>query len=120
MFSTLTKSRLIGLGLGLAILGGCTSVDLNEEAGADGQDPHATTSTDGLQDGQQAGSNPTDITPFEGQQPADAVDPLNDPASPLAKRDIFFEFDSFAILPEYQTVIEAHASYLARSFCGGR
>lgn len=114
MFSTLTKRRLIGLGLGLAILGGCTSVDLNDDPAATGeQDPHAATGTDGFQDGQQAGSTATDITPFEGQQPADAVDPLNDPSSPLAKRDIFFEFDSFAILPEYQPVIEAHASYLS-------
>ncbi|MDO5057846.1 MAG: peptidoglycan-associated lipoprotein Pal [Lautropia sp.] len=115
MFSTLTRSRLIGLGLGLAILGGCTSVDLNEDPHAtSGQDPQATQG-DGFQNGQPGdGSNVTELTPFEGQQPgADALDPLNDPSSPLAKRDIFFEFDSFAILPEYQPVIEAHAQYLS-------
>lgn len=117
MLSTLAKRRLIGLGLGLAILGGCTSVDLtDDQAAAEGQDP-GTASADaaGMGNDPNAGmstSTTTEITPFEGQQ--QQADPLNDPNSPLARRDIFFEFDSFAILPEYQTIIEAHAAYLAQ------
>lgn len=40
------------------------------------------------------------------------VDPRKDPASPLSKRSIYFEFDSDLIKDDYQTVIEAHAAYL--------
>jgi len=40
-------------------------------------------------------------------------DPLNDPASPLANRTIYFEFDSSDIRPEYRDVITAHAEYMA-------
>lgn len=35
-----------------------------------------------------------------------------DPASPLAQRVIYFEFDSAVIDPRYQPMIEAHATYL--------
>jgi len=44
----------------------------------------------------------------------DALDPaLNDPSSPLSKRVIYFRYDSYEVLPEYQTVLTAHAGYLA-------
>jgi peptidoglycan-associated lipoprotein len=38
---------------------------------------------------------------------------LNDPASILAKRTIYFEFDSSDIKDDYRTIIKAHATYLA-------
>lgn len=41
-----------------------------------------------------------------------AKDPFNDPANPLSKRSIFFDFDSFTIRDEFRPVIEAHAKYL--------
>jgi peptidoglycan-associated lipoprotein len=40
------------------------------------------------------------------------IDPLNDPASPLAKRSIFFDFDSFVVKPEFQGTVEAHGKFL--------
>ena len=42
----------------------------------------------------------------------DAKDPLQDPSSPLARRSIYFDFDSFAIKDEYRSTLEAHAKYL--------
>jgi peptidoglycan-associated lipoprotein len=39
-------------------------------------------------------------------------DPRKDPASPLSKRSIFFEYDSFVVKDEYRPVLEAHAGYL--------
>jgi peptidoglycan-associated lipoprotein len=39
-------------------------------------------------------------------------DPLNDPNSPLAKRSIYFDFDSFTIKDEFRPVVEAHARFL--------
>lgn len=41
------------------------------------------------------------------------IDPLDDPASGLAKREIFFDFDRFEIKPEFTPIVEAHGRYLA-------
>lgn len=38
---------------------------------------------------------------------------LDDPASPLAKRVVYFQYDSYEVLPEYQSVVSSHANYLA-------
>jgi peptidoglycan-associated lipoprotein len=40
------------------------------------------------------------------------LDPLKDPSSPLAKRSIYFEYDSYVVRDEYRPVIDAHARYL--------
>jgi len=39
-------------------------------------------------------------------------DPLDDPASILPKRSIYFDLDSYVVKDEYKPVIEAHAKYL--------
>src|SRR5690606_36269182 len=44
--------------------------------------------------------------------PSRPVDPLNDPNSPLAKKSVFFDFDSFVVKGEYQPLVEAHGRYL--------
>jgi peptidoglycan-associated lipoprotein len=38
---------------------------------------------------------------------------LDNPSGPLAKRVIYFMYDSYEVLPEYQSVVSAHANYLA-------
>ncbi|HEX7682337.1 MAG TPA: peptidoglycan-associated lipoprotein Pal [Trinickia sp.] len=40
------------------------------------------------------------------------VDELNNPNSPLAKRSVYFDFDSYSVKPEYQSLLQAHATYL--------
>jgi peptidoglycan-associated lipoprotein len=40
------------------------------------------------------------------------MDPRKDPNSPLSKRSIYFEFDSFTVADQYKPVIEAHARYM--------
>ncbi|MCM0043023.1 MAG: peptidoglycan-associated lipoprotein Pal [Burkholderiaceae bacterium] len=40
-------------------------------------------------------------------------DPLDDPASVLSKRSIYFDLDSYAIKEEFKSVIEAHGKYLS-------
>ncbi|TMS58137.1 peptidoglycan-associated lipoprotein Pal [Imbroritus primus] len=39
-------------------------------------------------------------------------DPLNDPNSPLARRSIYFDLDSYSVKPEFQSVVNEHAKYL--------
>ena len=41
-----------------------------------------------------------------------AGDPRKNPASPLSKRSVHFDFDSFVVKDEYRPVLEAHAGYL--------
>lgn len=40
------------------------------------------------------------------------ADPLNDPQGILAKRSIYFDYDSYSIKDEFRSVVEAHAQYL--------
>lgn len=40
------------------------------------------------------------------------LDPLTDPASPLSKRSIYFDYDSYTVAPEYKELLAAHARYL--------
>jgi peptidoglycan-associated lipoprotein len=39
-------------------------------------------------------------------------DPRKNAASPLSKRSVFFDFDSFVVKDEYRPLLEAHAGYL--------
>lgn len=39
--------------------------------------------------------------------------PLDNPASPLSTRVIYFEYDSSVIQPNFRPVVEAHAKYIA-------
>lgn len=39
---------------------------------------------------------------------------LNDPSSPLSKRRVHFEYDSYVLSAEYRPIVEAHAQYLAQ------
>ncbi len=41
------------------------------------------------------------------------VDPLNDPNSPLAKRSVYFDFDSYSVKSSDQPLLQAHARYLS-------
>ena len=42
-----------------------------------------------------------------------STDPLNDPNSVLAKRSVYFDYDSYTVKSEYNGVVEAHGKYLA-------
>ncbi len=64
-----------------------------------------------------AGAGSAATNPAGGSRPVtpvtiDTKDPLQDPNSPLSKRSIYFDFDSFAIKDEYRSTLEAHAKYL--------
>jgi peptidoglycan-associated lipoprotein len=43
---------------------------------------------------------------------ANSTDPLNDPKGVLAKRSIYFDYDSYIVKEEFKPVVEAHARYL--------
>lgn len=75
-----------------SVLAGCHSgVKMNEQGGAT--------------QGNAASSQPANAGPT-------VVDELNNPNGPLAKRSIYFDFDSYTVKSDYQPLLEAHAKYL--------
>ncbi|WP_338845688.1 peptidoglycan-associated lipoprotein Pal [Massilia sp. W12] len=46
---------------------------------------------------------------------AETIDPLNDPKGVLAKRSVYFDFDSFVVKDDYKGVIQNHSSYLSKN-----
>lgn len=90
----------LSLFLALTVIG--CSKETKEQTAAVEDHAAATTTADtgaqahGTGEGAQAGKNA-----------------LDDPNSPLATRVIYFEYDSSEVLPQYRSVVEAHAAYLA-------
>jgi peptidoglycan-associated lipoprotein len=90
----------------LVLLAACSTVKLQDKAAAPVEDRNTSSKSS---------------APTPPQEPStDAVassnvssDPLNDPSSILAKRSVYFDFDSYAVKDEYNSLIEAHAKYLA-------
>lgn len=78
------------------LLAACSSTKLDDKANA----PVQTGASNGAD------------TRTVGTVNAGSVDPLNDPQGVLAKRSVYFDYDSYTVKPEYRTVIENHAKYL--------
>lgn len=51
--------------------------------------------------------------PAPAPAPVVAVDPLNDPASILARRSVYFPFDVSAVQEADKPIVEAHGKYLS-------
>ena len=87
-FNGLRRTLLL---LSIAFLGACASgVKLDDVA-----DSQNTSGSDGK----------ASVRDLSGE-------PWNDPKSPLYKRSIYFDFDSYVVKPEYQSTLQAHANYL--------
>jgi peptidoglycan-associated lipoprotein len=112
-FGRLIKVGVVASSCVLFALSGCSSnVKLDEpgskiESRTGGQTlPNPLLGAQGTQNGnttQGATSTVTTVT---------ADDPLKDPNSPLAKRSVYFDYDSFVLKDEFRPVVEAHAKYL--------
>lgn len=87
----------------LALLAGCGSQPPAPEqagAGVEERTPGAVTSTSPV------GTASPD--PY-------SLAALKDPKSPLAKRSIYFDFDSYVVKAEYQTLLGHHAQFLIKN-----
>ena len=96
MKSSLKKNAWILLAL---VLGACSSgVKLDEPAVPSVEDRAASAGP-----GQDSRAVPkVDAT----------VDPLSDPNNPLAKRSIYFDYDSYIVKDEFRPTVDVHAKYL--------
>ena len=97
-----------------AALAGCTStpetvapVETRTSTGSTAAADPAT-STSGV--GTTAGVSGSTIAGASG-----AGNPLKDPRSPLSRREIFYDYDSFTVKDEYKPLLEAHAAYLKQN-----
>ena len=52
-----------------------------------------------------------DVKPVE----TGSTDPLDDPKGVLAKRSIYFDFDSYVVREDGRPVVEAHSGYLTKN-----
>ncbi|WP_126444014.1 peptidoglycan-associated lipoprotein Pal [Sulfuricystis multivorans] len=97
------SSLLVASLITLALLAGCGSQPPAPEqaaAGVESRTPGPVTST-----------SPVDTASTDPYSLA----ALKDPKSPLSKRSIYFDFDSYAIKDEYQTLIGHHAQFLIKN-----
>lgn len=83
--------------MGAALLGACSSTPLNTPA-----DKNAAASTPA------ATADARQVATVNA-----AKDPLDDANSPLAKRSVYFDFDSYVVKGEAKPVTTAHANYLS-------
>jgi peptidoglycan-associated lipoprotein len=51
----------------------------------------------------------------QSNQNGQNADPLNDATGMLAKRSVYFDFDSYVVKDEFKPVIEAHSQYLIKN-----
>lgn len=87
------------------LLGGCSSSKIKPEANG------VQTAT------QTTESSSSQATAKEDQVTTAAaatqnIDPLHDPANILSKRKIYFDYNQYAVKPEYNDIIQAHAMYI--------
>jgi peptidoglycan-associated lipoprotein len=89
-----------------AVLGaGCSSVNLDDQKPAPVVDASKSSSTKG-------GADPRAVAQVTAPTTT-PVDPFTDPANPLSKKSVFFDFDSYSVKVEFQPLVEAHGKYLA-------
>ncbi len=56
-------------------------------------------------------TDPRDVRQVE----TGSVDPLNDPQGVLAKRSIYFDYDSFVVRADGQPVVQNHSAFLTKN-----
>ena len=101
--------RLFFSALCAVLLAACQTTSTTKDAGApvEERNPSATGSGTAT-----TGTSTTGITGSPTGSTGAGANPLKDPSSPLSKRIVYFEFDSYVVKDEYKPMIEAHGRYL--------
>jgi peptidoglycan-associated lipoprotein len=100
--------NLIFVALIGALLAGCQTQPTQEAAPSEDR-----STASGATPGTGASTSGTSQSTIGGTMtPTARGDPLRDPSSPLSKRSVFFDYDSFTVRDEYRPLVEAHARYL--------
>ena len=92
---------------------GCSSTPTNEGS-APVEDRSGTAGTPGG-GASTSGTGTGGVSGQAGGTGTARGNPLRDPSSPLSKRSVYFDFDSFNVKDEYKPTIEAHGRYLQQN-----
>ncbi|MDP1652804.1 MAG: peptidoglycan-associated lipoprotein Pal [Rhodocyclaceae bacterium] len=85
-------------------------------AGCGSQPPAPEQAGAGVEDRTPGAITTPGVTPvIAGQPNAYDIAALKDPKSPLSKRSIYFDLDSYVVKDEYQALLDHHAKFLAKN-----
>ena len=113
--------KLTAVFMTLVWLSGCSTSGGSKDKGGDAENSSETdvvveernTDSSGIEGGNISGRDlGAETTIIIGDEQYKGSE-LNDPASPLSNRIIYFEYNSSAVRAEDQATLEAHAAYLA-------
>ncbi|MEX2353610.1 MAG: peptidoglycan-associated lipoprotein Pal [Gammaproteobacteria bacterium] len=99
--------RLLYITVFTAFLAGCSSSQEREDGSEASVDDRSSTIDESSGGGARSFG--------AGEDSTSDISPLDDPASPLSVRIIYFDYDSSTVLPAYRDVVEAHARYIAQN-----
>ena len=105
--------KLIVAAFAALTLVGCSSTPTNEGS-APVEDRSGTAGTPGG-GASTSGTGTGGVSGQAGGTTSARGNPLRDPSSPLSKRSVYFDFDSFNVKDEYKPTIEAHGRYLQQN-----
>jgi peptidoglycan-associated lipoprotein len=90
-------------------IAGCKSTETQDAAPVEDRAPTSTAPAAGGATTSGATTGAVSGTPGAGSTAASA---LKDPSNILSKRNVYFDYDQFAVKDEFRPLIEAHAKYL--------
>ena len=96
----------------LMVLSACSSVQLDKKAPVEDRTGSNSSSNSANDSAKTGAANDGSADSRAGDKNAQNADPLNDATGVLAKRSVYFDFDSYVVKDEFKPVIEAHSQYL--------
>ena len=96
----------------LMVLSACSSVQLDKKAPVEDRTGSSSSSNSANDSAKTGAANDGSADSRAGDKNAQNADPLNDATGVLAKRSVYFDFDSYVVKDEFKPVIEAHSQYL--------
>jgi peptidoglycan-associated lipoprotein len=105
----------------LIALSACSSVQLDKKAPVDDRTGSSASSASSNDSAKTGAANDGSADSRAGDKNAQSnqngqnADPLNDATGMLAKRSVYFDFDSYVVKDEFKPVIEAHSQYLIKN-----
>jgi len=105
----------------LIALSACSSVQLDKKAPIDDRTGSSASTASSNDSAKTGAANDASADSRAGDKNAQSnqngqnADPLNDATGMLAKRSVYFDFDSYVVKDEFKPVIEAHSQYLIKN-----
>ena len=97
------------------VLSACSSVQLDKKAPVEDRTGSSAATTSSNDSAKTGAANDGSADSRAGDKNAQNTDPLNDATGILAKRSVYFDFDSYVVKDEFKPVIEAHSQYLIKN-----